>query len=89
MKIDDLSFERVIKMLQGTQSQMSMPWAWVDYSSGGEGERLLRLILSHHHLPSTFSLIFLLVLSTVLKASDPIISSHFPHSSRSREGISQ
>lgn len=43
MKIDDLSFERVIKMLQGTQSQMSMPWAWVDYSSGGEGERLLRL----------------------------------------------
>lgn len=89
MKIDDLSFERVIKMLQGTQSQMSMPWAWVDYSSGGEGERLLSLILSHHHLPSTFSLIFLLVLSTMLKASDPIISSHFPPSSRSREGISQ
>lgn len=82
MKTDDLSFERVIKMLKGTQSQMSMLWVWVDYSYGGKGERLPKLIPSHRHLPSTFSLIFL-GLRPVLKASDPIISSHFPHSSRS------
>lgn len=30
MKIDELSFERVSKMLKGTQSQMSMPLGWVD-----------------------------------------------------------
>lgn len=61
-------------MLKGTQGQVSMPWAWGDSSSGGKGERVLTVIPSHYNLPSTFLFSFLLVPSTVLEGSNPIIS---------------